>query len=363
VLVGESRLFVIEQFGGPERMQMFDFDGTLAGDVPLLPVSSVDGAVWLRGDVIAFANTSFVEPIAWYRYDARGGKAVRTALAQTSPVSFSDVEVVREYAVSKDGTKVPLTIVQPRGAKRDGDNPTLLTGYGGFGISVSPEFRKVSHAWLEQGGIIVQANLRGGGEFGEQWHRAGYRTKKQNVFDDFIACARHLEAMKYTSPQKLAIEGGSNGGLLIGAALTQAPELFRTAVAFVGLYDMLRFETSPNGAFNTTEYGSVKNEEEFEALLSYSPYHHVKDGTKYPPSLFLTGANDPRVDPMQSRKMVARLQAAGAVALLRTSSNTGHVGSPLKERIAEYVDAYGFMMQQLGVKYRPVAKRSAAPSN
>jgi prolyl oligopeptidase len=207
----------------------------------------------------------------------------------------------------------------------------------------------------------VHTNLRGGGEFGEEWHHAGYRTHKQNVFDDFIACAKHLEARRYTSPEKLVIEGGSNGGLLMGAALTQAPELFRAVVAFVGLFDMLRFETSPNGAFNITEYGSVKNEADFQALRAYSPYHHVKDGTNYPPSLFLTGANDPRVDPMHSRKMVARLQAVGAVALLRTSSNTGHLGRPLKERIAQAVDAYGFMMQQLGMTYRPVATR--APSN
>jgi prolyl oligopeptidase len=363
VLVGQSRLFLTEEMGGPERMRVLDFDGKLLGDVPLLPVSAIPSAVWLGGDEIAFANTSYVKPVAWYRFDARSGKTTATALAQTSPVDFSDVEVVREEAVSKDGTRVPLTILKPKGVKLDGTNPTLLTAYGGFDISISPRYLKLSHAWLEQGGIVAEANLRGGGEFGEEWHRAGAGTRKQNVFGDFIACARHLVARKYTSPQKLAIEGRSNGGLLVGAALTQAPDLFRAVVAHVGLFDMLRFETSANGAFNTSEFGTVKDAADFKALAAYSPYQHVKDGTKYPPTLFLTGANDPRVDPMHSRKMVARLQSAGAVALLRTSSNTGHLRSPLKEQIAESVDSYAFMMQQLGVRYRPVPKPAAAPSN
>src|SRR5581483_2432216 len=186
----------------------------------------------------------------------------------------------------------------------------------------SPVFRIGSRAWIEQGGVVVVATLRGGGEFGEQWHQAGMKTHKQNVFDDFIAVADDLVATKVTTPARLAIQGGSNGGLLMGAALPQRPELFKAVVAAVVYFDMLRYETRPNGAFNNSEYGSVKNEDEYKALKAYSPYHHVVDGKKYPPTLFMTGANDPRVDPLHSRKMVARLQAVGSEALLRTSGGT-----------------------------------------
>jgi prolyl oligopeptidase len=361
--VTPHRLYVVEQLGGPSRLRVFDLAGKELSTVRTLPVSAVGGVAKLIGDDVLFANSSFIEPIAWYRYDSAGGKVTKTALALQPPADFSDIEVVREEATSKDGTKVPLSIVKPKRVKLNGQNPTLLTGYGGFSISSSPQFSKLSRAWLEQGGIIVQANIRGGGEFGEAWHENGYRTKKQNVFDDFIAVAKHVIDRKYTSPKKLAIVGGSNGGLLMGAAVTQAPGLFRVCVAHVGYFDMLRYETRPNGAFNTTEYGSVKNPDEFRALRAYSPFHRVKNGTKYPPMLLLTGANDPRVDPLHSRKMIARLQEAGAEAVLRTSSTTGHGGgTPLKDQIAQAVDSYGYMMHALGVKYRaPKAKPPVAP--
>jgi prolyl oligopeptidase len=202
------------------------------------------------------------------------------------------------------------------------------------------------------------ANLRGGGEYGEEWHRAGNLTNKQNVFDDFIACAKYLINHKYTRPARLAIEGGSNGGLLMGAALTQRPELFRAVVAHVGIYDMLRVELHPNGAFNVTEFGTVKNREQFKALYAYSPYHRVEKGTAYPAVLFLTGDNDARVDPANSRKMTARLQAATSSklpVLLRTSSGSGHgIDSSLSERIAEETDVYAFLFDKLGVKYKAV---------
>jgi prolyl oligopeptidase len=195
-------------------------------------------------------------------------------------------------------------------------------------------------------------NLRGGGEYGEDWHKDGMLQKKQNVFDDYIACAEHLIARKYTNPSRLAAEGGSNGGLLMGAAMTQRPELFRCVVSHVGIYDMLRVELSPNGAFNITEFGTVKNPAHFKALHAYSPYHRVREGVNYPPVLFMTGANDPRVDPMQSRKMTALLQSVGAPALLRTSSNTGHgAGTPLSARIEQTVDALAFLSSNLGVPY------------
>jgi prolyl oligopeptidase len=242
--------------------------------------------------------------------------------------------------------------------KLDGNRPTILTGYGGFGISESPYFSQGLRLWIEQGGVWVDTNLRGGSEFGEAWHLAGNLTKKQNVFDDFLACARFLIDAGYTRPERLAIEGGSNGGLLMGAALTQRPDLFHAVVSHVGIYDMLRVELSPNGSFNVTEYGTVKDPAQFAALYAYSPYHHVVDGTRYPAILFITGANDPRVDPMQSRKMTARLQAAtgsSAPILLRTSGSSGHgFGTALDESLAQETDAWSFLFWQLGLKYKPV---------
>ncbi|HEY4220449.1 MAG TPA: prolyl oligopeptidase family serine peptidase, partial [Myxococcota bacterium] len=291
-------------------------------------------------------------PTAWFSADA-SSRVSPTFLAQKPPVDMSDVDVTRVEATSKDGTKVPMSVLRIKGSK-SGDAPTLLTGYGGFGISTSPTFSKGSRAWLEQGGVVALCNMRGGGENGDAWHRAGMKTHKQNVFDDFIACAELLTSGpdRVTSSAHLAIQGGSNGGLLMGAALTQRPDLFKCVVAQVGYFDMLRYETKPNGAFNNAEYGSVANEDEYRALKAYSPYHAVKDGTKYPPTLFMTGANDPRVDPLHSRKMVARLQAAGAQAILRTSGGTGHGGAtPLSARIAETVDVDAFLFDALGVAY------------
>ncbi len=285
---------------------------------------------------------------------------MKTALRRASLADFGDCEVVKETATSKDGTAVPVYIVQRRGAPRDGTNPTLLTGYGGFGISMTPHFSDSRRVFVEQGGVWAIAVLRGGGEFGEEWHHAGNLTRKQNVFDDFAAAAKRLIDAKVTSPARLAIEGGSNGGLLMGAALTQHPEMFKAVVSHVGIYDMLRVESTPNGAFNVTEYGTVKDPAQFGALYAYSPYHHVVDGTRYPDVLFLTGANDPRVDPFHSRKMTARLRAATlgkSRVLLRTSSDTGHgIGSSLDATIAEDVDVFAFLFDEFGIAYRPVAE-------
>ena len=213
--------------------------------------------------------------------------------------------------------------------------------------------------------MYAVANLRGGDEFGEEWHKGGNLTKKQNVFDDFYACAQLLVQQKYTKPQRLGIQGGSNGGLLMGAALTQHPEAYGAVVARVGIYDMLRVERTPNGQFNVTEYGSVKDPAQFEALRAYSPYHNVEDGERYPPVLFTSGANDPRVDPFHSRKMVARMQAATSSKrpiLLRTNTMGHGGGTPLSQRIEEAVDVYAFLFHELGVKYRPVPGKVAAPS-
>jgi prolyl oligopeptidase len=277
---------------------------------------------------------------------------VKSPLTSPPAVNFKDVRVVREFARSKDGTKVPVNILIPKGARRDGRNPCVVTGYGGFGHSIRPSFQPAYRVLFDQGVVVAVANLRGGGEYGEAWHRAGMLTRKQNVFDDFTAVLEHLVERRYTSSARLGIMGGSNGGLLMGAVLTQHPALVKAVVSFVGIYDSLRVELSPNGAFNVPEFGTVKDPGQFKALYAYSPYHNVKDGTKYPATLFLTGANDPRVDPMQSRKMTARLQAANAAAtpiLLRTSATAGHgLDTSLSERIEETVDVYAFLLTQLG---------------
>jgi prolyl oligopeptidase len=351
VLPAESRLYVVYQLGGPSQIRAFDLDGKPQPAPRQLPVSTVGNLVRLTGDDLIFSNTSYVEPRNYYLYHASSSETTKLPLASPPPVSFGDVQVVRELATSKDGTKVPVNILIPKGARRDGSNPCLVTGYGGYGISQAPGFRPDWRVLFDHGFIVAVANLRGGGEFGEAWHRAGALTHKQNVFDDFAAVLRHLIDQRYTSPAHLAIQGGSNGGLLMGATVTQHPDLMKAVVAHVGIYDMLRVELSPNGAFNITEFGTVKDNAQFKALYTYSPYHHVRDGQKYPAVLFLTGANDPRVDPMQSRKMTARLQAAGALALLRTSADTGHgSGTSLSQRIEELVDVYAFLFAQLGVK-------------
>ncbi len=358
----DSRLYVKDVVGGPSQVRIFDLTGKLLGLLPIPPVSSVGRIERTAGDAVLLEREGYTEPSAWYRYDPAKEALEITALVMRSPASFADVEVRREFATSKDGTRVPVNILMRKGTPLDGTAPTILYGYGGYGIVQRPSFSPTRRLWLEQGGIVVIANLRGGGEFGDAWHLAGNLTHKQNVFDDFAACARYLIDRHYTSPQRLACQGGSNGGLLMGAALTQHPELFRAVVSSVGIYDMLRVELSPNGLFNTTEFGTVKDSAQFEALYAYSPYHHVTDGVRYPAVLFPTGANDPRVDPMNSRKMTARLQAAtasGYPVLLRTSGNVGHgIGSPLSERNAQQADIFAFLLAQLGVTYN----RTAAPA-
>jgi prolyl oligopeptidase len=354
-----GHLYVVDIVGGPSRMRVFDNQGKALPAPPLPPVSAIyDGVSIGGGDLLVFAST-YLDPPAWYRIDATTGQAVRTGLFETSPIKFDDTEVIRGFATSKDGTHVPVNIIRLKGIKLDATHPAILIGYGGYGLSTKPFFEGLfARLWLDQGGILVETNLRGGGEYGEEWHKAGNLTHKQNVFDDFIACAEYLIDQKYTSPAHLAILGGSNGGLLMGAAFTQRPDLFRAVVSFVGIYDMLRVELDPNGAFNVTEFGTVKAPEQFKALYAYSPYHHVKDGTAYPAILMLTGENDHRVNPMESRKMIARLQAAdssGHPILLRTSASAGHgIGTALDERIEEDADLFSFLFDQLGIEYTPV---------
>lgn len=356
-----SFLYVEDLIGGPSRVRRFDLRGKNARVLPLPATSGVGQLLaWAQrpdDDRVLLLETGYTEPSAWYLHDplASGGEGTlrKTALFSTSPVDFSDIEALREFAVARDGVQIPVNILRRKGTRLDGSNPTLLTGYGGYGMSLRPGFNFTNRLWFDHGGVIVVANLRGGGEYGEEWHLAGNLTRKQTVFDDFAACARHLIERGYTRPEKLAAEGGSNGGLLMGAFLTQHPELVRAVVAHVGLYDMLRVELDPNGAFNITEFGTVREPEQFKALYAYSPYHRVTDGTCYPAVFFLAGENDGRVNPAHSRKMTARLQAAtgsGRPVILRLSAASGHgMGTALTERIAQKADTLAFLFDQLGM--------------
>lgn len=355
VLPTATRLYVTYQLGGPSEVRCFSFDGEKLNAPKQLPISTVGGLTQLLEDDILYSNGSYVEPKSIYQFQPKTNESTKIPLLVTSPpVDLSDVRVERLFARSKDGTMVPVNIMIPKGAKLDGTNPCLVTGYGGYGVSRVPSFSPERRILFDRGFIVAEANLRGGAEYGEAWHHAGNLTNKQNVFDDFAAVCEFMIKMKYTSPEHLAVEGGSNGGLLMGAMLTQHPEMVKAVVSHVGIYDMLRVELSSNGAFNVPEFGTVKDEKQFQAMIAYSPYHNVKDGVKYPAILFLTGANDPRVDPMQSRKMTARLQAATGSKepiLLRTSAGTGHgLGTSLADRIEEYVDVYAFFFAELGIK-------------
>jgi prolyl oligopeptidase len=367
IVVTPKLLYVRELDGGPSRVAVFDHEGAPQGALPLPDLATVDGVEPLGDGTVLYSVRTYLRPAFFSRYDEASGTAAETLLAQTSPVSYPDAEVVREFATSKDGTRVPLNIVRRKGITLDGSHPALLTGYGGYGVSMSPYFLGPDvRLWLDAGGIYVIASLRGGGEYGEQWHLQGALTHKQNVFDDFAAAARYLIAQKYTTEARLAIIGGSNGGLLMGAALTQHPELFRAVVSRVGIYDMLRFELDPNGAFNTTEFGTVKKQDQFRALFAYSPYHQVTEDTKYPAVLMATGEHDGRVNPMQSRKMVARLQAAtvsGRPVLLSINEHAGHgIGSALSIRANQMADTEAFLFDQLGMKMPSERGSAAAPA-
>jgi prolyl oligopeptidase len=353
--VTDNLLYVAGLDGGPAELRVYDHAGRDQGALPIPPVSSIGQVVHLGGDTILFRSSSFVAPPAWYAFDPAHEEPQRTDLYVVPPADFSDVEVVRDHAISKDGTRVPINVIKPKGLALDGNTPAILYGYGGYGISLSPAFSVRRRAWLDQGGIYAIANLRGGGEFGDDWHEAGKLTRKQNVFDDFVACAEFLTGSGHTRADRLAIEGGSNGGLLMGAVLTQRPELFRAVVAYVGIFDMLRVELDPNGAFNVTEFGTVTDAEHFSVLSGYSPYHHVVDGVAYPAALITTGENDGRVNPYHSRKMIARLQAASSSdrpVLLRTSASAGHgLGTALREVIAQDTDVFAFVCDQLGIRF------------
>jgi len=350
--VTRNRIYVVRREGGPSRLEAYETAGRPVGTASGPAVSAIRSLVRLDGDEVLFSRVSYTAPEAFFRWTSSGDPRP-TAMRVMSTADFSGVEVVRETAVSKDGTKVPISVLRPRRLVLDGSNPTLIYGYGGYGVSLDPAFDPVLLAWLEQGAVYAFAHVRGGGEFGDAWHRAGNLTRKQTVFDDFIACAERMIELGYTTPGRLAIMGASNGGLLMGAVLTQRPDLFRAVAANVGVLDALRVENDDNGVFNTTEFGTVTDPDQFRALLAYSPTANVRDGAAYPAVLLSTGANDPRVDPYHSRKMAARLQAAtssGLPVLLRTTDKAGHgMGSALDETIALRSDQYAFLLDQLGV--------------
>lgn len=360
--VDADRLFVTRISGGPVEVGVYDLDGGHAATLPAPDIAAINEVEpMLNGDVLYSVGT-FVDPPYFVRWSPKTGQGVKTALAMTSPVSYADAEVKRVFATSKDGTKVPLNIIARKGTKLDGKNPVLLYGYGGYGVNMTPSFSGgFRRTWLDAGGIYVLANIRGGGEYGDAWHTGGALTHKQNVFDDFDAAGETLIKLGYTSHDHLALLGGSNGGLLMGATITQHPGLARAVVSAVGIYDMMRVELDPNGAFNITEFGSVKDPAQFKALYAYSPYHHVAPGTKYPAVLMMTGANDGRVNPLHSRKFTAALQAAQAdpahPILLRTSQTSGHgIGSSLDEQISQLTDQTMFLLDQLGLSTAEAAK-------
>jgi prolyl oligopeptidase len=300
-----------------------------------------------------FELSSFNRPTTIYRYGFHNGTQMEEWARLNVPMKGEDIEVKQVWYPSRDGTKIPMFLAHAKGLALDGKNPTLLTGYGGFNSSSLPGFSARVVAWIENGGVFALANLRGGGEFGESWHRAGMLDKKQNVFDDFIAAAEWLIVNKYTSASKLAISGGSNGGLLVGAAMTQRPELFGAVVCSYPLLDMVRYHKFLVAGYWVPEYGSSEDPDQFKYLYAYSPYHHVKQGEKYPAVLFITGDADTRVAPLHARKMAALMQAAQGwdkPILLRYETKTGHSGGrPIDKVIEDTTNEFRFLFWQLGV--------------
>jgi prolyl oligopeptidase len=305
----------------------------------------------VKTDKVVFYNfTSYITPGSTYSYDLETGKS---ALVAKPALSFNteDYESKQVFYQSKDGTRIPMFISSRKGVKLDGKNPTLLYGYGGFNIALTPSFNPAFATWMNMGGIFAVANLRGGSEYGEAWHQAGTKEHKQNVFDDFIAAAEWLIANKYTSTPKLAILGGSNGGLLVGAVLNQRPDLFGAAMPAVGVMDMLRFQKFGFGSYWTGDYGSSDNAKDLPVLLAYSPLHNIKAGTHYPPTLITTSDHDDRVMPGHSLKYAATLQQAQsgpAPILLRVETRAGHgAGKPTSKQIDEWADRLAFLQNTL----------------
>ncbi|MBI1310018.1 prolyl oligopeptidase family serine peptidase [bacterium] len=338
------------------QVNIHSMNGDFVREVEFPGIGSASGFGGKRGDTETFYSfASFATPPTIYRYDLITGKS---ELFRQADVKFNpdDYETKQVFYPSKDGTKVPMFIVHRKGLKLDGSNPTLLYGYGGFNIPLTPRFSVSRLAWMDLGGVFASANLRGGGEYGEKWHKAGTKLQKQNVFDDFVAAAEWLIDNGYTSKKKLAIQGGSNGGLLVGACMTQRPDLYGACLPAVGVMDMLRFHKFTAGRFWVDDYGSADNADEFNALYAYSPYHNLKDGTSYPPTMVTTADTDDRVVPGHSFKFVARLQeaqAGDAPVLIRIETKAGHgSGKPTKKIIEELTDEWAFLVKNLDMTIR-----------
>ncbi|MGH9500458.1 MAG: prolyl oligopeptidase family serine peptidase [Terriglobales bacterium] len=363
VLKGASvyggKLFAQYEKNASSQIKLFELDGRAIEDfsLPTLGTVTASGGRWDRAEAF-FDFSSFTVPPSVYQIDLVSRKIELWDKVEAPGIDPAKYEVKQLWYTSKDGTRVPMFVFHKKGLPLNGKNPTLLTGYGGFNVSNTPEFRAGRFAWLEQGGVFAVANLRGGAEFGEEWHRAGMLEKKQNVFDDFIAAGEFLISEKYTDKSHLAIQGGSNGGLLVGAALTQRPDLFRAVVCQVPLLDMLRYQNFQIAKLWIAEYGSAEDPKQFDFIYAYSPYHHVKAGTEYPATLFMTADTDTRVDPMHAKKMAALMQAEAANGqsrerpiLLRIDSKAGHgQGKPITKQIEELTDIYSFLFWQLEVK-------------
>ncbi|HUG20116.1 MAG TPA: prolyl oligopeptidase family serine peptidase [Planctomycetaceae bacterium] len=335
------------------QVKLFALDGTFLREVEFEGIGSASGFSGRRTDTETFYSfSSYNTPPSNYRYDVLTGES---RLLRRAGVKFDGSRYVVEQVFynSKDGTRIPMFVTHRKGLKLDGNNPTLLYGYGGFNIPMTPGFSISRAAWLEMGGVLAVANLRGGGEYGEKWHKAGTKLTKQNVFDDFIAAAEWLIEQKFTSSKKLAIQGGSNGGLLVGAVMTQRPDLFGACLPAVGVMDMLRFHKFTAGRFWVDDYGSSDDPEEFKALYAYSPYQNLKPGTKYPPTLVTTADTDDRVVPGHSFKFAARLQecqTGDAPVLIRIETRAGHgAGKPTSKLIEEIADQWAFLVHTLGM--------------
>jgi prolyl oligopeptidase len=336
------------------QVKVHRLDGRLVRQVEQPGIGSAVGFGGRRTDTETFyLFSSFATPPSIYRYDMITGQST---LFRQAKVKFdpADYEVKQVFYRSKDGTRVPMFISHRKGLRLDGSNPTLLYGYGGFNIPMIPSFSISRLAWMEMGGVLAVANLRGGGEYGESWHQAGTKLNKQNVFDDFIAAAQWLIDNKYTQPKKLAIQGGSNGGLLVGACMTQRPDLFGACLPAVGVMDMLRFHKFTAGRYWVDDYGSADDPEQFRALLAYSPYHNIKEGTAYPATLITTADTDDRVVPGHSFKFAAALQqahAGSAPVLIRIETKAGHgAGKPTAKIIEEITDQWAFLIKVLEIE-------------
>ena len=335
------------------RLRMTALDGADLGEIALPGTGTVAGLIG-REDApdIWYLFSSPLTPATVYRYDPATRQSVAFE-APTAPVDVSQFETQALFATSKDGTRVPFFLTSRKSLPRDGSNPTMLYGYGGFSISVTPTYRADVPAWLEKGGVWVTVSMRGGGEYGEAWHKAGMLEKKQNVFDDFIAVAEYLVTEKITSPAKLGMMGGSNGGLLVGVVMNQRPDLFAVALPAVGVMDMLRYERFTGGRFWVGEYGSAQNPGQFPFLLGYSPVQNVKAGTCYPATLVTTADHDDRVVPSHSFKYAAALQAAQGCdkpVLIRVEVAGSHGYRPTDKLIAERADQWAFAAEAMGIR-------------